>query len=451
MRIPFGWLDMARLSFQGRTQRTAAFGVVVGCGALLIAGGCGQRSGSLLNGGSATTQPGPTRVIQPTEFRSQPGEVDTIVTLNEADSNSGDDANLAPLIPPPTEPDSLGAGDPGAVAGRTNQPGAGEVRTVAGLIGQVNGRPIYIDDFFQPIADYLANIGREQDYATFVQTAARLIKLRLDTVIDNELLLAEAQSLLTSSEQAGVRFLKERIRGQLILSYGGSEGEANRRLIEETGVGLDEQVEQYHRQILIRDKVIKQIDSGVSVTWRDIERYYESNEAEFNPPPSIQLRLILVRDADDDTVSTINRKLASLEPFESVAEQYSRYRPADGGLMGDPILLTGGIENTELTAWPEVDQGVRGLGEGEYAGPFMVGNNGTTAVWAYVELFSDGQGSSLFESQAKIKQLLEERQREDKRAAYYDKLRSRGNYDDKETMLIKLLEISIERWAPPRL
>lgn len=454
MRILQGCVEPGRRCQADDNSPRVLTSAIAGLAVVSIVGlsGCGGRHGTNLLSEPDAAKSGPARVIHPTEFRSQPGEVDTIDVIMQAqnDANQGDES-LAPLIPPPSDPNSLGAGDPGAIAGRASEPTTGEVRTVAGLIGQVNGRPIYIDEFFQPIADYLANIGREQDYATFVQTAARLIKLRLDTVIDNELLLAEAQSLLTSSEQAGVRFLKERIRGQLILAYGGSEGEANRRLIEETGVALDEQVEQYHRQILIRDKVIKQIDEGVSTTWRDIERYYRDHERDFNPPPSIQLRLILVRNADEETIQSVNDALASGEPFESVAEQYSRYRPDKGGLMGDPILLTEGIESTELTAWPEVDEAVRTLGEGRYAGPLMVGAGGNLAVWPYVESFSDGQGTSLFEAQSQVKLLLEDQQREAKRAEYYERLRSRGNYDDKETMLIKLLEIALERWAPSRL
>lgn len=313
----------------------------------------------------------------------------------------------------------------------------------AGLVGQVNGRPIYVSEFFAPIENELRILGRDKTREEFIIGAYDVIQRRLAELIKNELIYAEAQSALTENERVGLTYFLQQLEGDLTRDNG--RGAADRRFREQKGLGVDEIIELERRRQLIRYKVQSEIEKRVIISWRDVQRYYRDHQAEFNPPASIQLRLLAVAADDAALRAEIEKSLADGYLFSSLAEQYSTILASRGGLM-EPTLLSSGLADTALTAWPQVDAIARTLQKGEYGGPVVVGGR---AIWVYVENHSDGAGRSLYDVQLEIqKKLYDERYREEERK-YLADLFARGNMDDFDNMAILLLDIAMQRWAAP--
>jgi len=322
----------------------------------------------------------------------------------------------------------------------------GKAVTVSGLVGQVNGRPIFVDEVFEPIADQLAIWGQEKSYRDFFRDAYGLIQQRLRTVVENKLLLAEAEIKLTPQQQEGLIKFLSGIREGTILRGGGTETGTNRQLENEQGLTLDEHLQQVRRQILIREQVRSKIERRVVVTWRDVERYYRTHPEEFDPPASIQLRIIAAKPENTEKKKLVAEALAEGQAFEFVADQYSDLS-LPGGLF-PKMELPDGIENAKVTNWPTVNKSIRSLKEGDIAGPFEV-KNPDFAVWVYVEKYEDGSPIPLFDAQRGIEAKLRDIYFEDEAQKYFRQLRERGNYDDFDQMAQSLLAVALDRWAPP--
>jgi len=233
----------------------------------------------------------------------------------------------------------------------------------AGLIGQVNGRPIYVSEFFAPIEDELRILGAKAPRRDFILEANSIILKHLAELVNNELVYAEAEASLTENERIGLRYFLQQFEGDVTRPHG--RVALNEQLREERGLDVDEVVQLQRRQQLILFKIQSAIRKRVIVSWRDVQRYYRDHQAEFNPPASIQLRLLSIKAGDPARRKEIEQSLNDGYLFATLAQEHSTVLASRGGLM-EPMLLTKGIEGTALTAWPEVDQLARTLKMGEH-------------------------------------------------------------------------------------
>ena len=313
----------------------------------------------------------------------------------------------------------------------------------AGLVGQVNGRPIYVSEFFAPIENQLRILGTEKSRRDFIAEAYPLIKRQLAELVKNELVYAEAEASLTENERVGLRYFLDQLEGDVTRPRG--RVAQNERMVAETGLGVDETIELERRRQLVMFKIQTAIRKRVIISWRDVQRYYRDHQAEFNPPASIQLRLLSIKADDPARRKEIEQSLADGYLFGTLAEEHSTMLASRGGLM-EPVLLGQGIEGTSLTAWPEVDAVARTLKKGEYGGPVSVGDR---AIWIYVENLEDGSGRSLYEVQHEIESLLFQERYREQEQKYLAELFARGNMDDFDNMSILLLDIAMQRWAKP--
>lgn len=390
---------------------------------------CAARESGLA---SMPPRPRAVRTISKSEFRAPSGGSEPAPAPAVAAATAAD----APLSPAPTQPGT----DPPAPAEAARIPVS---VTHAGLVGQVNGRPIYVADFFEPIENELRIRGREKTRREFVQIAFPLIQRQLAELIKNELVYAEAEASLTENERIGLRYFIRQLESDVTRTRGRLAQEE--RLREETGLGVDEVVELERRRQLVLYKIQSEIRRRVIVSWRDVERYYRDHREEFNPPASIQLRLLTVPANDAARRRAVEQALADGFLFGPLAEEHSTMLASRGGLL-DPTPLSGGIENTALTRWPEVDALARTLRQGEHGGPVVAGD---LAVWVYVEQYADGTGRSLYDAQHEIEnRLFQERYAEEERR-YLSELFARGNMDDFDNMSYLLLDIALQRWAAP--
>jgi len=319
--------------------------------------------------------------------------------------------------------------------------------TVGGMVGQVSGRPIYVDDFFEPISDILAAWGQQKEYRVFLRDSKDLIHQRLRKVIENELLIAEALGSLTEEEQTGLAAMITRARGEVVLEGGGNERAAEEKLRREIGdadISIEEYMSQMRDQQLVFEKVVRKIQGRVRVTRQDVERYYRDHHDEFNPAPSIQIRIAGAKSDDSLRIQQITDGLQAGTPFEIIAAQHTSLLASRDGLMSE-IPLPDGLSGTKITAWENVNDQLRTLSQGDYAGPIEVPSY---ALWVYVEKYSDGSGKSLYEVQERIHNTIMQARYKEESTNYLEALVARGNYDDMNRMADSLWAVAIDRWAP---
>lgn len=402
--------------------------------------GCVAKSSGLM---APAERPKPQRTLTASQFQSSSSNAES-GAADGADASAGHTTSQAPPLvnatPSAKTPDT---GSTGATAEELSVETIPAMVSHGGLVGQVNGRPIYVADFFEPIESQLRILGRDKSRREFITEAYPLIQRQLAEFIKNELVYAEAEASLTENERVGLRYFLQQLEGDITRPRGRQAQDA--RLREEMGLGLDEVIELERRRQLVLFKISSEIRKRVIISWRDIERYYRDHRAEFNPPASIQLRLLAVP-ADNAALRTeIQQSLADGYLFGTLAEQYSTMLASRGGLM-EPILLNTGLESTALTAWPAVDEVARSLAKGEYGGPVVVGDR---AIWVYVEDFADGSGRTLYDVQHEIEARLFQERFKEQEQKYLAELFARGNMDDFDNMSILLLDIAMQRWAKP--
>lgn len=384
---------------------------------------------------------------------SGPKGADVIAAIAPSDFSSDISGANAPAVDA-TEPATLdepAAPDEamdarGAPSKPPLPPRSGEPLIVSGLVGQVNGRPIYVDEFFEPIASQLELLGREKTRREFVAEAYLLIGQRLRDLVINELVYAEALTMVTENQEIGLRYFLKQLEEDVTTSAGeGSRFRADQRLLEESGITVDELVEQEKRRQLIQFFIQKDIEKRVFISWRDIERYYRDNAEEFNPPASIQLRILTVPADDAPRRAAVEQGLADDLPFEYLAGQHGTTLASRQGLLPE-TPLPNGIENTPLTRWPSVDAVARTLAVGEHGGPVEEGDQ---LIWVHVEKHEDGAGRSLYEAQLDIQNKIHDQRYAEEQAKYLSDLFGRGNTDDLEEMSLSLLTVALRRWAAP--
>ena len=73
----------------------------------------------------------------------------------------------------------------------------GQTWPVEGLVGQVNGRPVFADAFFNPIEDRLIAIAAMPDRAEARRALVAVVSREFKETVDSELVVADAESQLS--------------------------------------------------------------------------------------------------------------------------------------------------------------------------------------------------------------------------------------------------------------
>jgi hypothetical protein len=267
---------------------------------------------------------------------------------------------------PPSAAAPASAAPPAPAARGLDEPGT--VLLVDSLVGDINGRPIFAQKFFEPIEDRLIAASRRLSQAEFDREAMAIIGAHLGQYARNELILAEAESTLTVEQRHG---LLAWLRQSEISKGGGTIEGAERRLSEQLGVGLEERVGDLRDQQLLLYLFRERIESRVVVSWHDVEREYSRRQAEFNPPSTVTLGRIRVSDPQE--AARIQSDFAAGRSFAEVAISLGL---PDGGRWGEPMKLgPGGMADIELA--DDLKPYVMNLEVGQASQPIPRG----TATW----------------------------------------------------------------------
>lgn len=322
---------------------------------------------------------------------------------------------------------------------RPSEPG--EPVIVDSLVGHVNGRPIFADDFLLPIEDRLMRAA-EETHGVEQQMAFRKIILDwLRDVVTNELLLAEAEASLSSEEQRGLFAWLRMMYDEEIRRGGGTRSGAERRQ-QRSGSGLDEYLGNQKDMILIDQLQRQRIQPRVIVSWRDIEREYERRYEEFNPAATVTLaRLRLNSVTQTAMIEAVNERLAAGEPFAEIAEELGF---ANGGLWETFEMGPGGITDIQVSEPMKV--ALEGLDEGDTSPPFTLGSG---TLWLHVVEVDRPEARSIYDPsvQLGLRNLILSRRANTEWNRYVNSLLERGVYDELDEMAERLYQIALLRYG----
>ena len=391
--------------------------------------------------------PSPTAAPAAEEVEGAAAAVE-VVALDPTPRSVLDVPTSAPTVPRP-EPRDNDSRAPVAVSpgparpAPVRSPSAGERVRIDAMVGQINGRPLYASSFFQTMDARLRAEAERRSPEDWLAYARDEIRRALRDRIRDELLLAEVESSLTPAQRAGVVTFVRSLRDGLVSENRGSEALADRRLIEEQGITLEEAVEARKNEELIRSWLRRILQNQVYVPFRDVRLRYERDRDVYNPPARAVLRMIRAPADDTERVTAIADAIAADESFESVARRLGLFSPDTGGLL--ERVLDGPYEQAALIGIPDLNTAAQRLTPGGVAGPIDVGSN---IYWIHLESVI-AASRSLYETQIQIQdQLFSERVRAAEEEYFLRLVERSGMGAGEEIMRMesRLFEIAAERY-----
>jgi hypothetical protein len=307
------------------------------------------------------------------------------------------------------------------------------------LVGQVNGRPIFADEFFEPIEDQLVAEGKGLDEREFTALATEVVGEHLRDVVLNELMLAQAESGLTQQQQVGLLYWLSEMRGEIARQFGGSAVRADEALVEQQGQTFEEYVAEMRERALIEQLLQQKIASRVIVSWRDVEREYERRYEQFNPPATVSFDRIRVRRSDETRRADVESRLAAGEPFLEVAEAAGM---RDGGTWDEFTLGPGGLSDIDALSEP-VCQALIGLGVGDTTAPIEVG---TSTWWLHVGEIDRPPALTIYDVQRQLSAEIRQRRGLEEQQRYLASLFDDEVFRELEAINIRLIAIALARY-----
>jgi hypothetical protein len=408
-----------------------------------LSAGCVAAALVLCSCHHATTVGGvKPRTVSLAEFSHDPTEAAAAVSTTRG-AAATEPTTTAASAPAPNEIPPV---EPISEAARFRPLRPGDEVVVESVIGQVSGRPIFVDEFLDPVADQLRQEGERLPQTEFIEQARRIIHDRLMDVVLNELFLAEAEAALTPQQKMGLlAFLKD-FQEKTIAERGGTTFGAQQKIAQEEEMTLEEFQEVQKSEVLIKNLLYERIQPRVIVSWRDIEREYERRRGEFNPPAQVTIqRLRLDSQTQKDLIEQVKGELAAGKNFTSVIEQLDLSGSVAPLGQGALAMGPGGLaEIPDISAdykpalakiSPEPGQTTEAI---ELSG---------RTVWLHIEKVEQPGAKSIYDVQEQLVGQLRARREFEERQKYINSLFEKGIYEEIDVMLRNALAVAVLRYS----
>jgi hypothetical protein len=323
---------------------------------------------------------------------------------------------------------------------RDPAPIAGEV-LIEAKVGDINGRPVYADAFLEPLSGRLSAEAARMPRSRWVAFAREQIDRELYSIVSDELLRAEALSTLTAPQKQNLRGFIQSLRGELASQNYGSSALAARSLDEGQGLTEEEYLAQREASLLVQETIRTRVSSRVQVSWRDIRQRYDRDRDEYQTPPIARFRLVRV--ASDEALEEVRRRLASGEPFASIARSdLNLSSPDTGGLQ--VFEFSEPFEEAEFYGNDAMNDAARTLTPGNWAGPIGLGRQW---VWVYLVEIEE-TARTLYEAQLEIEAELRSERQRDELLKFQNNLLGRVSNAELQELRNRILRIAIARYGP---
>jgi len=373
----------------------------------------------------------------------------TVVEIDVESARNGRD-DVVVLMGPPG---NMGSAEESGVEGKGSEESGAEAGGGGGrvgesrllvdqLVGQINGRPVFANEFFGPMNERLRNEAARLSERDWLVMAKKDIEGALWDKLRDDLLLGEFESSLTPEQKVGVVAFVESIRSDLVSGNLGSEAQANVRLLESEGVDLATKVSDISKRRFILEQLRRAIGDRVQVSYWDVRQYYDQHIDEFVPVPVARFVIIRAPQSDSEKVARIEAALGSGEYFESVAARESTWKPGAGN--GHEMAIKSREYASERYFGPEpLNAAAIGLSVGGVTERVEFGGDDW---WLLLVSIDQGPGRSLYEVQTEIESRLRSTRQREEEIRYFERLFRRGSFSDIKQMSGRLLTFAGERY-----
>lgn len=318
---------------------------------------------------------------------------------------------------------------------------AGVAWPVEGLVGQINGRPIFADEFFELIEDQLKQAAANPDRGVGREQFIRLVRAAFVRTVESELVVAEAESQLTPEQQQGLLAWLRTIQEETIAERGGSRSAAEASLAAEEDKSLDEFMQQ-RRDVAIAGRLLNQkIEPRTIVSWREVQQAYERDRKIYNPPPQIKIgRIRFDSKAEADKIERMKALVAEGKTFPELVREFDV--PKDG-VWQTSDLTAEGIDGLPLN--DSVKSRLKDLKPGEVSKPV---EQADLTSWFAIVSIDTPVSRSIYdrEVQLAIEGQLRAVRKSIERQRYISTLRSRWVNDDIAEIEQRLVDFALERY-----
>ncbi|MBX3355202.1 MAG: peptidylprolyl isomerase [Phycisphaeraceae bacterium] len=416
----------------------------------IVAGGCGTNG--FIPGSLPTLSPEQFNVREAPEDRTprisvpeavftQPEVVDESREIEGPATDIVESRELARTTLPDGQPAAIPLG-PEKIASELPP---GRPWPVDGLVGQINGKAIYADDFLEPMADRLARVGANTDRAQARREIVAMVTERFEQEVNNRLIISEAESRIPPEAREGLFQWLRTLQEQEVAERGGTRSAAEASLQDQFGMSVEQFMERRKNEALAADLINRRLRPRAIVSWRDIERAYERNFDKYNPGPTLRVgRIIVPTQGNTNRIAEIQSQLAAGADFTTIAREL---RMRDDGFWFERQLGEGGIEGmTDLL--PEVRKALAELSPGQTSPPLVLG---PATMWISLLGREQAPSRSLFdpEVQISIRNELEQTRLWQEQERYFDSLRNRWITESIDDMRMRLIEIALRRYFLP--
>ena len=393
------------------------------------------------------------RIVSLAEFSSAKQVTKTILDAEilELESASSERDTLGYAEPATTDTATSTQAAPSAeslenyqVRGALRLEKPGDRIVVDSFVGQVNGRPIYADDFLNSLEDRLVEVAAKTTGQARIKEFELIINDRLGRVVKNELILADAESILTEQEQLGLfAYLKSRQKERIRQTGSGDRYAAEDVVRRDSGIESLEELFDFERdQILINQLRRQKIEPRVIVSWRDIEQEYKRRFDEFNPPARVTLSMIRFNSTTEkEKIDEVTKRLEAGDDFTDIAHDL---KILNDGVWDTFEIGEGGI--AEIGVRDLYKEKLKGLGQGDTTDPI---ESETLTTWLHVKKVMRPAGRSLYDHdvQQQLAYDLHERRSREEEGKYIRALYEDGIFDELEDMGRRLVSIALQRYA----
>lgn len=316
---------------------------------------------------------------------------------------------------------------------------------VDGLVGQINGKAIYADDFLEPMSARLAQLGASADRGAARRQIIQMVGERFEEEVNNRLIISEAESSIPPEAREGLFQWLRTLQEQEVAARGGTKSGASASLQDQFGMTVEQFLERRRNEALAGDLIRRRLAPRAIVSWRDIERAYEKAYSEYNPGPTIVVgRLILRTQEDAARIEEIKSQFAAGADFGEVARAL---RMPNDGVWFERQLDDKGIDGlTDLR--PELRSVLASLPVGKASDPVPLG---TATMFVIILRREQPPARSLFDPtvQIRLRNELERYRLNQEQVRYFEALRSRWISDDIDEMRLRLIDIALRRYFQP--
>ena len=310
------------------------------------------------------------------------------------------------------------------------------------LVGQINGKPLYANEFLRPREDRIRRIVGMPDANAARNELKRLIEEAFEQFVNNELVISEAEAAIPDEAKEGLLAWMRDLQEKEIAERGGTRSEAQRSIEEEfPGTTIEEFMQRQKNEILAADLMRRRIKPRAIVSWRDIERLYLKNYDTYNPLPTLRVARIALVKGDAGRVEQVKALFASGKSFAEVAGEL---KLPDGGLWRELKLGPQGVDGvTDLV--DDVKARIKGLRQGVVDGPV---EKGVQVSWMTLLPSQQQPARSIFDPrlQLQLRRQLEGERYGMEQYRYLNGLRTRWIAEDLTIMRSRLLQFAMERY-----